>query len=281
MPEINFAKMHAQGNDFVVLDGSAGELANGITAAQAKFLGDRQTGIGADQILMLLPNSNDEFVYRIWNNDGSEVGQCGNGARAGFHFLQRLGKVAPDTKEVTLRTSTATIKVGPGTGESIRAYLAKPEFTPAKIPMQADMEQDDQYLIKDSGKYFSALSLGNPHAVFLCEQLPTDFAAEVAAVSEYFPDGVNVGFAVRPGQQEQPYRLRVVERGAGLTKACGSAAAALAVVEHNNLQVNSIAIAVDGGSLTAGYAGEDSLAWVEGKVTYVFSGSIFLEFNGA
>lgn len=268
--------MHAQGNDFVMLDGRIDGLADGLSAAQARQLADRQTGIGADQVLLLLPGKDDEFIYRIWNQDGGEVAQCGNGARAAYAFLRQLGLGGEQQR---LRTSAGPIEVGTG-AHGIRAWLAPPQFAPADIPLAHD-DEAAAYTFAWEGQEFSfaALSLGNPHAVMMVEDVASAPVAELGAAcnaSADFPAGVNVGFAQLPPQQDAPYKLRVFERGVGETKACGSGAAALAVVEQRRCNVTEITLDVPGGRLAAGWDGGSAVAWVEGEVTHVFAGSFEL-----
>ncbi|MBF2734671.1 MAG: diaminopimelate epimerase, partial [Betaproteobacteria bacterium AqS2] len=222
--ETAFAKLHGLGNDFVLLDLDAAGVA--LTAEQVRFLADRRLGVGADQVLALAARADGGWDYRIWNADGGEVGQCGNGARAAYAYLARHGRVR-DGAAVTLRTSTTTIEVtGGDTGP--RARLGVPAFAPAAIPLRRDA-QADLYEIEHEGQTvaFAALAVGNPHACVWTDDLA---AAPLASLGtrlneekQDFPEGVNLSFLHKAA--DGTVAMRVHERGAGETPACGSAAA--------------------------------------------------------
>ena len=270
MPDkISFVKMHGLGNDFVIVDGIATPDLE-IDNARAQALADRRHGIGADQVLLLKRNSQAQFDYRIWNADGNEVTQCGNGARSAYAFLRRRDYCS---NSVTLRTAAGSIKVAAGpTGP--RAYLGLPAFEPDHIPL-ARPTRCDRYQMtwNDTKLEFAAVAIGNPHAVFWVADVAAAPVATLGAAlndTPDFPAGVNVSYAKRTGPQT--ITLRVYERGVGETPACGSAAAACAVVAHT-AEHNQFVITVPGGQLQAGWDGNNKAAWVEGKVNHVFDGT--------
>lgn len=275
MAKVGFTKMHGQGNDFVMFDGVANAL-DSFTPDQARFLADRNRGVGADQVLLLSRDAGGEFGYRIWNADGGEVFQCGNGARAAHALLLLLGY---SRGAVTLRTAAGAIGVDAGELGS-RAYLAEPCFTPAGIPLVRSAALGHRHDLMWEGHElsFAALGLGNPHAVFWVADVDRAPVARLGFslnAGPDFPTGVNVSFAERPAASVA-YALRVYERGVGETQACGSGAAACAVVAHCEDGLTAIEVEVRGGKLRAGWAGPGTKAWVEGEVTHVFSGTVAL-----
>lgn len=275
MAELRFAKMHGLGNDFVVIDALSAPGVK-LSAGQVRRLADRRGGVGADQVLLLGPGEGDEISYRIWNADGGEVAQCGNGARAAHVLLKQRGHVDGASK---LRTAAGLLEVRDG-GRGPRALLGEPAFEPAAIPLQRPARQD-RYPYSGGGLAtdFAALALGNPHALFWVEDVASAPVAAVGAqlneAGDDFPRGVNVGFASPP--QDARLTLRVHERGVGETPACGSGAAACAAVcfvEHGLAEVE---IALPGGELLAGWSGPGTSAWIEGAVAHVFDGTFPLE----
>ena len=276
MPELSFAKMHGQGNDFVVLDGIAVPQLD-LTAAAVRALADRHCGIGADQVLLVSNAAQrGEFNYRIFNADGSEVNQCGNGARSVLEFLQRRQYCAG---RIVLRTRTGTIEVQPGdTGP--RAFLAVPRFAPSEVPYRCATEQRwYEYAWQGRNLEFAAVNLGNPHAVLWVDdvdELPlAQFGADLNR-SDLFPEGVNVSVASCDAT-DVSFTLRVYERGVGLTLACGSAACACAVIARRELGKASAAVTMPGGVLQAGWDEHETAAWIEGEVSHVFDGSLDLD----
>ncbi len=272
MPETRFAKMHSLGNDFVVLDGIAAGLPD-LDAASVRAVADRRRGIGCDQLLLLGPVGADgAFGYRIFNADGGEVAQCGNGARCAFAYLSSRGYCG---KRCTLRTAAGTIAVSQGPSGP-RALLGEPRFDPAQIPLAASGRQD-RYEANWRGEtwQFAALSIGNPHAVFVvddAEDAPVDELGSFLNRSDLFPERVNVGFA-QP-LPSRAIRLRVFERGVGETPACGSAAAAAAVALARPADLQAgIEVIANGGRLAAGWDGPGHAAWIEGAAVESFAGT--------
>lgn len=230
MADLAFCKMHGAGNDFVVLDAVSAELQ--MDAGKARRIADRHTGVGCDQILMLSPpdNPQHDFNYRIFNSDGSEAGQCGNGARCAAHFVHLQGLSAKP--ELVLGTCERTLRVRRMDDGNYSADLGEPLFAPQQVPMVADADADAPLQTLDLGReqiQVAALSLGNPQAVLFVDDLEgTELSALGPAISAHraFPDGANVGFArVLP----DALQLRVWERGASETRACGSGACAAVI----------------------------------------------------
>ena len=277
MPKISFSKMHGNGNDFIIIDAIRQKLPRDLPAA---YLADRRAGIGCDQILILqaAPRySPADFIYRIINADGSEVGQCGNGARCAHAFL-RQQKITRK-KHLRLHTSHTSIVTESIDKNTVRAYLALPQFSPAQIPLK----QDNARLWHRASKTqagielparFCALSLGNPHAVFFVSDDKNLIAVGKALnhAPQLFPDGVNVSFCRR---RKNHVTARVYERGVGETDSCGSAAVAAAVTLIRNYGVASpITVAMSGGELLCGWAGGENAAWLQGGVNFVFDGIV-------
>ena len=270
-----FSKMHGLGNDFVVIDGVTREV--GMTAEQARKLADRHFGIGCDQILLVEPPSqpNVDFDYRIFNHDGSEVSQCGNGARCFAKFVRDRHLLHKDLIRVSTRAGIMEIQAN--ADHSYSVDLATPIFSPQAIPLAVDAEQPI-YLVELENRQveFSALSLGNPHMVV---QVENSDSAPVATWGEamqdhpLFPQRVNVGFMQLLDRGK--INLRVYERGAGETLACGSGACAAAVAGIRlGLLDNTVLVNLPGGELTVEWQGEGTAVRLTGPAKTVFHGKI-------
>jgi diaminopimelate epimerase len=275
--EIAFTKMHGLGNDFAVIDCMQQEFS--LTPEQIRSLGDRHFGIGFDQMLVVGPacNNNADVSYRIYNNDGGEVAQCGNGARCIAAWLYERGIVRKE--EITAETSTGLLKLYRLTDGQIRVNMGIPMLEPVDIPLQA-ARRESRYRIKIDNQEieFSAVSMGNPHAVVYVpdvDRAPVQELGPKIQQSPMFPMGVNVGFmqVVDPGH----IRLRVYERGAGETLACGSGACAALVAGHLDAKLAEEAdVALPGGHLLVSWQGEDEPVWITGPATFVYEGRIAL-----
>ena len=277
MPDIRFTKMHGGGNDFVVIDAVRQKLPPNFPATK---IASRRLGIGCDQILILeRPRGGGaDFYYRIINADGGEVGQCGNGARCAHAFLRQRGLAR--RRKLRLRTNTAQIITEDARKKEVRAYLGVPEFAPTKIPLRRKKEHlwyspsaaEGGALLPGR---FAALSLGNPHAVFVGET--DDIAAAGAALNDrrrLFPEGVNATFCRR---EEDGIFARVFERGVGETPSCGSAAVAAATVFiRGGAHRSPVRVRMAGGELLCGWRGDGESAWLQGSVNFVFDGVIRL-----
>lgn len=271
---MRFTKMHGAGNDFVVLDLRDG--APPPDPAHCRLLADRHTGIGCDQILTVEPPLQPGAVarYRIWNSDGSESRQCGNGARCIAAWLVRNGAAAGDA--FLLDSPAGRHAVTPLGGGRYRIAMGVPAFEPAHIPLHGFHAAQDRYALEidDTLLAFGAVSLGNPHAVLEVDDVD---AAPVASIgprlqaSRAFPQSVNVGFAqvVSP----ERIRLRVYERGAGETLACGSGAcAAAAVLMRRGRVAREVTVALPGGELQIAWPDDAAPLSMTGPAAFVFEG---------
>lgn len=271
-----FTKMHGAGNDFVLLDRRHPDLPP-PTPAQCRVLADRRHGAGCDQILTVEAPRTDAALasYRIWNADGSSVGQCGNGARCVAAWLLREG-AAPRTGFV-LDSPTRSHAVQVLDDGRIRIEMGCPDFTPEHIPLHG-FERQAQYTIDqdDLPVHFAAVSMGNPHAVIVTDDLDATPVQRVAMVLQQhpaFPESVNVGFV--QVESAQRIRLRVYERGAGETLACGSGAcAAAAVLMHAGTTDRSLDVQLPGGLLHVDWPSDGASLSLSGPATFVYEGRL-------
>ena len=274
---IKFTKMHGLGNDFVVIDGVRQHI--NLTTEAIKTLADRNLGIGCDQILLIEPPSDKriDFNYRIFNSDGSEVEQCGNGARCMGRFIadqQLCGK-----KTVLLQTKNRVMEVTTKANNLVTANMGAPVFTPAEIPF-ISQQQELLYRIETESTHYeiAALSVGNPHAVIQVENVETASVAELGPIiqaHDQFPESVNVGFMQIIDRHN--IKLRVYERGVGETQACGSGACAAAVAAiQQDLVESKVNLQLLGGKLSIEWSGEDQPILMTGPAETVFHGKIKL-----
>jgi diaminopimelate epimerase len=270
---LRFSKMHGAGNDFVILDLRGGKAPPLRT--QVRAIGDRHAGVGFDQLLTIEDSARDDCVaaYRIWNSDGSLAEQCGNGARCVAAWVLRAGIATPP--RFVLDSPAGPIAVDCLDDGRFALDMGRPRFAPAQVPLLMDSEAPVYEGVFGRLRLrFGALSMGNPHAVF---EVPSVAQAEVEAVGRavqaapLFPQGVNVGFAevVSP----EHIRLRVYERGAGETQACGSGACAAAVVLQRQGRVGPhVDVDLPGGRLTIDWPGGDAPVRMAGPAAFVFEG---------
>ena len=272
---LKFTKMHGLGNDFVVIDAIRQEV--NLSAEQVRYLADRHLGVGCDQLL-LVENPSDQsadFRYRIFNADGGEVSQCGNGARCFARFVEEQG--LSDQQEVRVDTKNGRLVLRHREDGNIMVDMGVPRHDPALIPLKA-LHEASVYSIYIAGKAweFGAVSMGNPHAVLLVDDIdcaPVTSIGPVLENHEMFPERVNVGFM----QVLNPHRirLRVFERGSGETLACGSGACGAVVVgiEQGLLQ-NPVQVDLPGGSLSISWLGRGESVLMTGPAVTVFEGKI-------
>jgi diaminopimelate epimerase len=274
---IRFTKMHGLGNDFVVIDGVRQQVR--LSPEQARFLADRRFGVGCDQILLVEPPGSPgvAFRYRILNADGSEVFQCGNGARCFARFVHEQGLT--DLTEIPVETASGRLVLKLLPDGEVLVNMGMPEFAPERIPFQAE-EAALLYPIQVGNQEIraAALSIGNPHVVLLVESVdsaPVEVLGPALESHSRFPERVNVGFMQVIDRQH--IRLRVYERGAGETLACGSGACA-AVVAGRRLDLLDEKVKVDlpGGQLIIEWRGASSPVMMTGPATTVFEGNIDL-----
>ncbi|MDO9048482.1 MAG: diaminopimelate epimerase [Methylobacter sp.] len=274
---MNFTKMHGLGNDFVVIDAINQHI--GLTSEQIRLLSDRHFGIGFDQLLLVekAVNANADFKYRIFNADGGEVAQCGNGARCFARFVR--DKKLSDKDEIRVDTNSGQLLLRFDDDNLITVNMGVPKHAPAEIPLLAEGESRFYtVLVNDTEKAFGAVSMGNPHAVIQVTDVKTAPVAELGKALEshaFFPERVNVGFMQVVDRQH--IKLRVYERGAAETLACGSGACAAAVIgiEHNLLD-HTVSVDLPGGTLTVNWPGRGEPVLMTGSAISVFEGQITL-----
>lgn len=279
-----FTKMQSLGNDFIVLDGVSDAVT--VTAADARRLADRHFGVGCDQVLLVQPGASDgrggEFLFTIFNQDGSEAEQCGNGVRCLARFLRDAGHAGGDTIRARTRAAgrAAVMTLTLNADESVSADMGVPEFAPAGIPFIAERAQDVYRLDLDGGGRadIAALAVGNPHAVLRVDDAA---AAPVAALGPAienhprFPARANVGFMQIVARDH--IRLRVHERGVGETLGCGSGAcAAVAAGVEWGLLDARVRVSLPGGDAEVQWGGRGRPVILRGPVARVFDGVIEL-----
>jgi diaminopimelate epimerase len=267
--------MHGLGNDFVVIDGVRQSVA--LTPAQLRALGDRHFGVGCDQILLVERAARPEvdFRYRIFNADGGEVEQCGNGARCFVRFVHEQGLC--DKREIRVETLSGVIVPRLEPDGSVTVDMGAPVFAPAAIPFVAANDDLVQRLrVGVDEVEITAVSMGNPHAVQLVADVDTAPVAVLGPLLEShprFPRKVNAGFMQIVTRQD--IRLRVFERGAGETLACGSGACAAVVAGiARGLLDSPVRVATRGGELNIAWAGEGQPVLMTGPAVSVFTGEI-------
>ena len=273
--------MEGLGNDFVVLDNRARDLV--IDAALARRLADRRRGVGCDQLLVAEPpvDGAAQVRMRIFNTDGSEAAQCGNGVRCFSLFVRERG-VGGDG-DLTVETDGGVVRARPGAHGSVSVDMGVPRFAPQQVPLdpgRVRSRDDGRYStdIDDETVEFTAVSMGNPHAVLQVSSVQEAAVARIGPAlqsSGVFPDGVNVGFAETVTREH--IRLRVYERGVGETEACGTGACA-AVACGRMLEALEAEVDVDlpGGRLHISWLGAGQPLWMTGPARHVFEGYIDL-----
>jgi diaminopimelate epimerase len=274
---LRFTKMHGLGNDFMVLD-LVSQHAH-IQPKHAKQWGDRHTGIGFDQLLLVeAPGTPDvDFRYRIFNADGSEVEQCGNGARCFARFV--LDKRLTAKKLIRVETRSGIIELEVRNDGQIRVDMGAPRLAPAEIPFQAEIQALSYSLqVDDQRVELAAVSMGNPHAVLRVDAINEAPVHALGAKIEQhprFPQRVNVGFLQVIDRQRA--QLRVWERGAGETQACGTGACAAAVAAISQGWMQSpVLIDLPGGRLTIEWAGPGHSVFMTGPASRVYEGQVRL-----
>jgi diaminopimelate epimerase len=274
--QFSFNKMQGLGNDFVVVDALDAPIA--LSNVQIAHIADRRRGVGCDQLLMIEPakNGNADFLFRIFNADGSPAEQCGNGARCVARYLH--DERGFKGKDIVAEIVNDTIRMRFEEDGCIAVEMGRPRFEPADIPLKVP-QRATQYDAEIAGESvaFSALSMGNPHAVLLVEgaiaDAPVERQGPAVQQSGLFPAGVNVGFMAVRGRDK--IDLRVYERGVGETRACGSGACAAVVAGRNlGLLDESVEVHLPGGVLNIQWSGEEGTVWMKGPATHVFQGTM-------
>lgn len=279
--QIRFTKMEGTGNDFVVID--AREQPIQLNGAQIQHLANRRLGIGCDQLLMVLPpnDPNNSLAYRIFNADGQEVQQCGNGARALGAFAANASSSGQDSgaDEIRMESMAGLILAKVVGKDLVSVNMGTPDFTPSALPFAAQA-QASEYVLDVEGQCieFGAVSMGNPHAVIPVNNIdtaPVESWGKLLQAHSAFPESVNVGFMQILNTKEM--RLRVYERGVGETLACGTGACAAAAVAQNlGLIGSKVQIHARGGILLVSWDADGQNVWLTGTCKRVFEGNITL-----
>jgi diaminopimelate epimerase len=273
-----FTKMHGVGNDFVIFDAPTDESL--LRPEKLRRLSDRRTGVGFDQALVLeRPRRADSAVfYRIFNSDGAEVEQCGNGARCIAALLHRRGLTRD--RAVTLESPAGPVHARIEADGRVAVNMGVPDFDPRALPFDAPREAD-AYFLEVAGRpvEISAVAIGNPHAVLSVastDSAPVGTLGPAIGHHPRFPRGVNVGFLEISTRRE--VRLRVYERGAGETQACGTGACAAVAVGRRRRQLDDeVRVLVRGGELRVNWAGPGEPIWLTGPAEVSFEGHVEVE----
>jgi len=274
---IKFTKMHGLGNDFIVCDAISQSL--DLTAKQICFLADRHFGIGCDQLLLVEKpiSKNADFKYRIFNADGSEVAQCGNGARCFARFVR--DKQLTDKDEICVDTDSGQLILTLTPDGLVTVNMGIPRHKPDEIPLQATAEQVEYEITINKVIYsFGAVSMGNPHAVLIVQnaaKMPVDLIGGTLESHPFFPQRANIGFMEIIDRQT--IALRVFERGAGETLACGSGACAAVVIGiEQGLLDYAVQVKLQGGDLAVRWEGRGQPVFMTGAAVSIFEGQIEL-----
>jgi diaminopimelate epimerase len=275
--KIKFTKMHGLGNDFVVLDAIHQPFVP--TAAQARFLADRHFGIGCDQVLVVEAptQSGVDFRYRIFNADGSEVEQCGNGARCFARFIHDRGLA--EKREIRVETKSGIIAPRLEDDGRVTVDMGVPRLSPDEVPFESDRLDVVQPLqVNDKSFDITAVSMGNPHAVQVVvdvDEFPVGRYGPLIEAHPRFPRRVNAGFMEIIDRRA--IRLRVYERGAGETLACGTGACAAVVAGIlRGLLDSPVRVETRGGALSIAWAGPNKSVMMTGPAVTVFEGEATL-----
>jgi diaminopimelate epimerase len=274
---LRFTKMHGLGNDFVVIDLISQRF--NLREKHIRKLADRRFGIGCDQVLTVeIPSQPDiDFRYRIYNADGGEVEQCGNGARCFAKFVR--DKKLTGKSKIRVETSGGIIELSITEDRQVLVNMGKPQLQPADIPFTAE-QRSTSYSLEVDGQQceIGAVSMGNPHAVLLVDDVDTAAVASLGPAIEAhprFPQRVNAGFMQLLNRQH--IKLRVYERGAGETLACGTGACAAVVSgQLRGLLDQRVNVQLPGGNLTIEWRGEGHPVMMTGPASTVFEGQIQL-----
>jgi diaminopimelate epimerase len=274
---VNFSKMHGLGNDFLVLDNVTQNVY--LSNEQIKQLADRHYGVGFDQVLVVEPpyDPDLDFHYRIFNADGSEVGQCGNGARCFAKFVRLKSLTNKHKIKVSTQSGKMTLFIERDGNVSVN--MPVPQFEPAKIPFTAQ-KAEGTYILRseDETVLCGVVSMGNPHCVLTVDDVKEAPVASLGAalsLHERFPQQANISFmeVVSP----EYIKLRVYERGAAETLACGSGACAAVVVGQMQKKLNrQVLVDLPGGQLKIYWKGPGNSVKMTGPAVHVFDGQINL-----
>lgn len=274
---LKFTKMQGTGNDFVVFDAISQNVK--LSPAQLQFIGNRHFGVGCDQILLLEKpvNAAVDFFYRIFNADGSEIEQCGNGARCVARFAQL--KKLTDKTDIRVETKGGMISLHLAANNHVVVNMGEPRLEPASVPFAAEKRELTYPLtVGAETRRITALSMGNPHAVQFVDDVDSAPVAVEGPVIERHPRflaGANAGFV--QVLSRDAIRARVFERGTGETLACGTGACAAVVAGQLRGMLDSeVNVEMPGGKLRVKWAGEGQPVYLSGPAVAVFEGTIEL-----
>jgi len=281
--KLRFSKMQGLGNDFVVIDAinQSVDVDNILSSGRIRTLADRHFGIGCDQLLLVESAQSElaDFRYRIFNADGNEVSQCGNGARCFARFVRDHDLCAKDN--ITVETSGGLLQLQHDEGGLVTVAMGVPRFQPVEIPFDATSVTESSsgsYMIGIDGTDYELglVSVGNPHAVLQVDDVMVAPVATLGPKIEHhpcFPQRINAGFMEIVDRNR--LRLRVYERGAGETLACGSGACAAVIVgQRRGLLEQRVLVELPGGNLFIQWQGEDHPVMMTGPAVNVFEGEI-------
>lgn len=273
--QLRFTKMQGLGNDFMVLDGINQHVQ--LDPKQIRFLSDRHFGVGFDQLLVVEKpvSENADFKYRIFNADGSEVSQCGNGARCFARFVRVKGLTSKD--EVIVDTNAGQLRLVFAENDLVTVNMGVPRHSPNEVPVVVDREaMQYQAVVSDGTTSFYAVSMGNPHAVIVVDNVdlaPVAQWGKQLESHELFPERANIGFM--QVVDRSAVRLRVYERGAAETLACGSGACAAVVAGiEQGLLDHEVNVSLPGGDLAISWQGRGFPVFMSGPAILVFEGLI-------
>lgn len=275
--KLTFTKMHGLGNDFVVID-AINQSVN-LTAEQIRFIANRHLGVGCDQLLLVEVSQTDEadFRYRIFNADGGEVSQCGNGARCFARYIRKKGFSSKE--EITVETLAGLLVLHCEENDDVTVNMGIPRHAPIEIPMNSSEEKSLYTLELEGAAYaFGSVSIGNPHAVIKVENIdlaPVESIGSILESHSIFPQRANIGFMqiISPDH----IKLRVYERGAAETNACGSGACAATIIGiERELLRSPVQVELPGGQLMISWQGRGQPVYMRGSATSVFEGVIEL-----
>ena len=277
---LRFTKMHGLGNDFMVVDLVTQSLNLNLQLIRA--WGDRRTGIGFDQLLTVLPPTvpDADFKLRIFNSDGTEAEQCGNGGRCVARFVK--DRVLTKKRGLALDTAGGRMHTRLLKGGNVRVEMNVPSLKPSRIPFRSELaaKEGSGYRLTLDGESvaFTPVSMGNPHAVIVVEDVdsaPVESVGTALQASDAFPEGVNVGFLQIMNRERT--RLRVFERGAGETRACGSGACAAMVAGNTRgLLEERATVSLPGGDIELAWPGAGNPVAMTGPATTVYEGRVQL-----
>lgn len=275
--QVCFSKMHGLGNDFVVIDNITDNIY--VTAEQIRKLSHRHFGIGFDQMLLVEPpyDPDLDFHYRIFNADGNEVSQCGNGARCFAHFVKMKGLV--NKQKIRVSTKGGKLTLFLERDGSVTVNMGVPRFDPKHIPFKANKAETTYILrVADQTLLCGVVSVGNPHCVITVDDVDSVDLATLGPLLEHherFPEQANISFMQILSRDK--IKLRVWERGTGETMACGTGACAAVAIGHQQNQLNDkVTVSLTGGELNIRYKGMGDSVKMSGPATHVYDGNVNL-----